>query len=140
MPVEKDAIGSIDVKALTALVLEWNKRPADQVDQSGLVLIVVGQQIVRGRKRMQSGNEDGAFLGRTAESLSRNGLHGRQRILDAMLELFDEQLLPLPRASALGDVTGDRGCADDLPAASLSGDTVSEISSKLPSLHRRTVS
>src|SRR5580704_12096980 len=95
--IEKDSVGSIDDKAFAVLFAKGVQRFADQVDQRRLVPIVVPQQIVRASKRMQSGNEGIAFGGRVVQSLGRNGLNDRQRILGAMLDFVDEQLLPLLR-------------------------------------------
>ena len=65
----------------------------------------------------------------------------RKQILDAVIHLPKKQLLVLLRLPPLGDVAGDLGCTDDFASGvSLIGETDNEISTKLPSLRRRTVS
>src|SRR5215469_10476763 len=50
-----------------------------------------------------------------AQGLHREELHRRQRILDAMVQLVEQQLAMLLLPLALADVAGNLGCADDLP-------------------------
>ena len=64
--VEKDTARSIDEEAFAMLVLEGIERLADQVDQRGLLPIVVRQQIVRPCKRLQPSYESFALVGRVA--------------------------------------------------------------------------
>ena len=67
-------------------------------------------------------------------------LHGCQHVLGAMLGLASENGDLRLATLALGNVAGDFRCADDLAVGSLTGETVSEMSTQLPSLRRRTVS
>ena len=67
---------------------------------------------------MQASDESIALLRVLVQGLGRNGLDGRQRILDAVFHLFHEQLLLLLSPLALGDIPGNFGSADD-PAISV---------------------
>jgi hypothetical protein len=73
---------------------------------------------------MKASNERIALIGVLVQRLGRNGMYGRQRILDAVFHLFHEQLLLLLSSLALGDISGAILEAPTiLPSASLSGDT-----------------
>jgi hypothetical protein len=63
-----------------------------------------------------------------------------EQILDAMVHLPEQKLLSLARAFELCDVPGDFRGANDLAFFILIGETVMEISTRLPSLRCRTVS
>jgi len=107
--------GPIDHKALRRC--SWKeKRPADQVDQRGLVrLSLVNKSCAPQAHAIGQRN---VTFGVIAESLRRNGLNGGQRILDAMLKLVDEQLLSALRAATLGDVDQHVHGADQLADSS----------------------
>jgi hypothetical protein len=66
---------------------------------------------VRIAECMKASDERIALIGVLVQRLGRNGLYGRQGILDAVFHLFHEQLLLL--LSPLGDISGDFGSADD---------------------------
>src|SRR5579871_2896448 len=50
---------------------------------------------------------------RTQQGLARYRLHGRQRILDAMVQLREEQPVQAFGSLALADVAGNLRCPDD---------------------------
>ena len=64
-------------------------------------------------QRMKASDEGIALLGVLVQGLGRNGLDGRQRILDAVFHLFHKQLLLLLSPLALSDIPGNFGSADD---------------------------
>jgi hypothetical protein len=68
---------------------------------------------VRIAEYMKASDECIALIGVLIQRLGRNGLYGRQGILDAVFHLFHEQLLLLLSPLALGDISGDFGSADD---------------------------
>ena len=78
--------------------------------------------------------------GGAAQRLVGDRLDGGEGVLDAVVQLLEEQALELRRLLPLGDVVGDLGGADDPAGLVASGETVTEMSSRRPSLATRTVS
>ena len=69
--------------------------------------MIVRQQVVQLGQGDQAPLERGPFIGERGCALQRlrgDRLHGRERVLDAVVQLVDEQLLFLVRDSPLGDV------------------------------------
>ena len=80
---------------------------------------------------------DGALAGKAPRD---DGLHDREEVLGAVMQLARQQRLPRLGMLALGDVARDLRCADDPALGIRIGDTVSEMSIRPPSLRCRTVS
>jgi hypothetical protein len=88
---------------------------ADEVHHLGASQLGLGQQIMRPCERLHTPAEAAHEVARGPRMLQRlagDRLHGRQRVLDAMIELVEQQALQLLGALALGDVASDLRRAD----------------------------
>src|SRR5262249_23487105 len=88
---------------------------ADEPHDLGALQPLLGEQIVNARQCLHAtaeGGDEVAWALGAMQGLAGNGLDGRQGVLDAMVELLDQQTLQLLRLPAFRDVAGNLRCAD----------------------------
>ena len=90
----------------------------DDVAEVGALPMAAGELVVRLAERDKAALEGLAErLGRigAARRLRRQRLHRRQRVLDAVIELVDQELLAIFGFLALGDVLHDAHAVEEMP-------------------------
>ena len=93
---------------------------ADQIGQFRPLHLALHQQIVRPRQRLQAPGEagdEGAGARLGPQRLAGDRLDRGKRVLHPVVELAQQQSLPLLARLALGDVARDLGGADHVPGA-----------------------
>src|SRR5271163_559124 len=70
----------------------------------------------KSREAFARGSGEIQDVPRRAAAQAHDGDRQGEQVLDAMIHLPEQQVLPLLRPSALSNVTGNFGCADDIAA------------------------